>query len=90
MRPYRLSRNQTSYFDILHITPLDDEQALDGVDINSQDRPDCIPNTFLKHCKQLLSVALALIFNRSMNGVSLFLPHSKKGLKYQIENYKGG
>ena len=97
MRPERLSGNQTSFFDILHITPLDVEQALDGADINSQAGPDCIPNIFLKHCKQSLSVALALIFNRSLDqGVflpewreSFLTPIHKKGPKHQIENYRG-
>ena len=96
MRPKQLSGNQISFFDILHITPLDVEQALDGVDINSQAGSDCIPNIFLKHCKQSLSVALALIFNRSLDqGVvlpewreSFLTPIHKKGPKHQIENYR--
>ena len=79
---------------ILHITPLDVEQSLDGVDINSQAGQDCIPNIFLKHCKQSLSVTLALIFNRSLNqGVflpkwreSFITPIHKKGQKNLIEN----
>ena len=54
MRPERLSGNQTSFFDILHIIPLDVEQALDGADINSQAGPDCIPNIFLKQASSYL------------------------------------
>ena len=58
---------------------------------------DCIANIFLKNCKQSLSVALALIFNRSLDqGVffpewreSFLTPIHKKGPKHQVENYRG-
>ena len=32
----------------LHITPSDIDQALDGVDINSQAGPDCIAKSYSK------------------------------------------
>lgn len=81
----------------LTITPQDVDIALRDLDITLQAGPDCIPNIFLKHCKQSLSLALSIIFNKSLcEGVfldqwkeSYLSPIHKKGPKHLVENYRG-
>lgn len=80
----------------INITPYDVDTTISKIDPNKNGGPDGIPNFFLKQTSKVLSIPLAMIFNRSIEEsevpiafkTSLSTAIYKKGDESDVSNYR--